>query len=119
MDAGHHLCTTGDSLVHIGAPSAGNVLVANAAGRWQPLFLGDVSGSFGTPQSLTAAITTLTVTGPGGAPDYNITDATNVAPYGFADLQEARTVLAVIANLQSRLAEVETKLIALGICEAS
>jgi hypothetical protein len=39
-----------------------------------------------------------------------------VAPYGFVGAEEARTVLSVIANLQARLAEVETKLVALGIC---
>ena len=118
MDAGHHLCTTGDTLVHVGAPSAGDVLVANAAGRWQPSVLGDVPGSFGAAQVLTAALTALTVVAP-GTPDYTIADVTNVAPYGFAGAEEARTVLAVVANLQARLAEVETKLIALGICEAS
>lgn len=117
-DAGHHLCTTDENVVHVGAPSAGNVLVANASGRWQPLALGVVAGSFGTAQTLTAALTALTTVAP-STPDYAIADVTNVSPYGFADAEEARTVLSVIANLQLRLAEVETKLIALGICEAA
>ena len=118
MDAGHHLCTDGETVVHIGSPTAGDVLVANAAGRWQPAALGNVPGSFGTPQALTTALTALTVVAP-GAPDYAIADVTNVAPYGFADAEEARTVLAVIANLQARLAEVESKLIALNMCEVT
>jgi len=92
--------------------------MGNSMGRWTPEVLGSMAGSFGDAQVLTAALTTLTTVAP-GTPDYDVTDVTNVAPYGFADAEEARTVLSVVANLQARLAEVETKLIALGICGAA
>lgn len=100
--------------VSVAAPSAGQVMMGNSQGVWQPQALGAQSGSFGTPATLTAALTTLTITAP-GTPDYAVQDVTNSSPYGFADAEEARTVLSVIRNLQLRLAEVEAKLTALGI----
>jgi len=100
--------------VEVAAPSAGQILVGNAQEVWQPQALGAVSGSFGTPATLTAALTLLTTVAP-GTPDYAIADVTNVVPYGFAAAEEARTVLRVLVNLQTRLAEVEAKLTALGI----
>lgn len=98
----------------VAAPSAGQTLVANAQGVWQAQALGSVPGSFGTPATVTADLTPLTITAP-ETPDYTIQDVTNVAPYGFADADEARTVLAVLVNVQTRLAELLTKLTALGI----
>lgn len=108
----HLLLATRD--IQVAAPTAGQVLTGNAQGAWQPQALGSVAGSFGTPATLTAALTTVTVTAP-GTPDYAVQDVTNVAPYGFADAEEARSVLTVIRNLQIRLAEVEAKLTSLGI----
>lgn len=103
----------------VAAPTAtGQVLTANATMCWQALTLGSVAGSFGTPQTLTAALTGLTIVGP-GTPDYNIADVTNSSPYGFVGAEEARTVLNVIKNLQTRLAEVEAKLVALDICSTA
>jgi hypothetical protein len=109
----HHLLTPMNE-VSVRAPVAGEVLMANASGRWEPKILGEMSGSFGTPATLTAALTTVTISAP-GTPDYAIQDVTNVAPYGFADAEEARSLLSVIRNMQLRLAQVETKLTALGI----
>jgi hypothetical protein len=55
---------------------------------------------------LTLTETTITHTAPGAA-DYAIQDLTNSSPFGFADLEEGRTVLQVIANLQTRVNELE------------
>lgn len=102
------------SSVEVMPPVEGQVLVGNCAGCWEAKFLADVYEPFGEPPVVTAALTTITPVAP-GTPDYAITDVTATVPYGFADAEEARTVLAVIANLQTRLAEVETQLRALGI----
>lgn len=67
-----------------------------------------------SPQSLTTQLTTLTFVAASSA-DYAIASLTQSSPYGFASLDEAHTVLAVIANLQARLAQVETKLKQLGV----
>jgi hypothetical protein len=62
----------------------------------------------------TAALTTITSTAP-GTPDYAIQDLTQTTPFGFATKDEGNSVLAVIANLQTRVAQLETKLQALGM----
>jgi hypothetical protein len=59
--------------------------------------------------ALTAQLTTITNTAP-GTPDYAIADLTNTLPYGFVSKDEGNTVLAVIANLQTRVAELEARL---------
>lgn len=95
-------------------PHEGQVLVGNCAGAWEPMSLAAAYEPFGTPAAVTAALTTLTPVAP-GTPDYAIADVVNSNAYGFADAEEARTVLAVIVNLQTRLAEVEAQLRALQI----
>ena len=60
------------------------------------------------------ALTTITCSNP-GTPDYDITDLTNSSPYGFASADEGQTVLTVIKNLQTRLAELESKLQTMGL----
>lgn len=62
----------------------------------------------------TAALTTITSTAPGTA-DYAIQDLVNSSAYGFVTKDEGNTVLAVIANLQTRVAELESKLQTYGI----
>jgi len=62
----------------------------------------------------TAALTTITSTAPGTA-DYAIQDLVNSSAYGFVTKDEGNTVLAVIANLQTRVAELESKLATYGI----
>lgn len=62
----------------------------------------------------TTALTTITATAP-GTPDYALQDVTNVAPYGFADAEEARTFISVVSNLQARVAELEDILAAYGL----
>lgn len=65
------------------------------------------------PTALTTQLTTITATAP-GTPDYTIQDLTQTTPYGFVTSDEAQSFLKVVANLQIRVAELETKLQALG-----
>lgn len=75
-----------------------------------------VNGTQGA--ALTAQSTSITHTAP-GTPDYAIQDLINTNAYGFASKDEGNTVLAVILNLQTRLAEVEARLEAVGIVVAN
>jgi len=70
------------------------------------------------PAALTAQLTTITHTEP-GTPDYAIQNMTNSSPYGFVSQDEANSVLKVIKNLQTRLAEVEARLEEAGIVAAN
>jgi len=63
---------------------------------------------------LTDELTTITHTAP-GTPDYAVQNLTDTSPFGFVTQDEGNTVLAVIANLQARVNELETKLVALGL----
>lgn len=63
--------------------------------------------------ALTTQLTTLTFVEP-GTPDYAI-QTVAVGGYGFATADEGNSVLKVIANLQTRVAELETKLQAYGL----
>jgi len=79
----------------------------------------DLVGFYGTTPvaqgaALTAQLTTITHTAP-GTPDYAIQNLTMVAPYGFVTADEGNSVLAVIANLQARLAQVEARLETIGM----
>lgn len=62
----------------------------------------------------TAALTTITSTAPGTA-DYAIQDLVNTSAYGFVTKDEGNTVLSVIANLQTRVSQLESKLQTYGI----
>ncbi len=66
------------------------------------------------PAALTTQLTTITATAP-GTPDYAIANLVQNTGYGFVAADEGQTVLTVIANLQTRLAEVEARLEALGV----
>jgi hypothetical protein len=68
---------------------------------------------FQEPTTLTTQLTTITHTAP--TPDYAIQDLTTTTPYGFVDKEEGNTVLSVIANLQTRLDELETELQTRGL----
>jgi hypothetical protein len=61
---------------------------------------------------LTDELTTITHTAPGTA-DFAIQNL-SLTGYGFVTEDEGNTVLSVIANLQARVNELETKLVALG-----
>lgn len=64
--------------------------------------------------ALTAQLTTITHTA-AGTPDYAIQNLTTTDPYGFVTADEGNTVLAVIANLQARLVQVEARLETIGM----
>ena len=63
---------------------------------------------------LTDELTSITYTAP-GTPDYAIQDLVQNTGYGFVTKDEGNTVLSVILNLQTRVNELETKLVALGL----
>lgn len=65
------------------------------------------------PAALTAQSTSITHTAP-GTPDYAI-QALSSGGYGFATQDEGHTLLSVVANLQTRVGELETKLRSLGL----
>ena len=66
------------------------------------------------PTALTTALTTITCSAP-GTPDYAIADLTTVTPFGFVTADEGQSLLKVVANLQTRMNEWETKATALGL----
>jgi len=62
----------------------------------------------------TAALTDITASAP-GTPDYAIQDLVDTSPFGFVTADEGQTVLSVIANLQTRVSELESKLATYGL----
>ena len=80
---------------------------------------GGTVGFFGaTPvaegAALTTQLTTITFTAP-TTPDYAIQNLTSTTPVGFVSRDEGNTVLSVIANLQARVAELESRFQAYGL----
>jgi hypothetical protein len=95
---------------------AGNAYIGGALQHY-----GTTIGFFGVTATtrqteLTDELTTITHTAP-GVPDYAIQDLTNSSGYGFVTKDEGNSVLAVIANLQTRVNELETKLTAYGLLQ--
>lgn len=81
---------------------------------------GGTVGFYGTtpttkPAALTTQLTTITIADAAGTPDYALQALTTSSPYGLATAAEAITLLYVIKNLQTRMAEMETKMQALGL----
>jgi len=69
------------------------------------------------PTALTTALTTVTYTTP-GTPDYALQDLIDSgagSAWGFATQDEGNSLLSVVANLQTRINELETKLKAVGV----
>src|SRR3990167_4919183 len=64
--------------------------------------------------ALTAQKTTITHTAP-GTEDFAIQNLTQTTPFGFVSQDEGNTALTVIANLQTRMAEIESRLETLGL----
>jgi hypothetical protein len=84
---------------------------------------GGTAGFYGTTPvvqgaALTTQLTSITSTAPGTA-DFAIQDLTQSTPFGFVTKDEGNTVLAVIANLQARLAQVEARLETVGLIAAN
>lgn len=80
---------------------------------------GGTAGFFGTipvtkGAALTVGLTHLTAKLP-VLPDYVIADLTQTTPFGFVSANEGQTVLTVIANLQTRVTELEHRLQAYGL----
>jgi hypothetical protein len=80
---------------------------------------GGTVGFFGTTPvsegaALTAQLTTITSTAPSPA-DFAIQDLTQTTPFGFVTKNEGNTVLSVIANLQTRVAQLESRFQAYGL----
>jgi hypothetical protein len=59
--------------------------------------------------ALTAQLTTITHTAP-GTPDYALQDLVQNTGFGFVTKDEGNSTLAVIANLQTRVAQLEARL---------
>ena len=80
---------------------------------------GGTVGFFGTTPvsegaALTTQLTAITSTAPSTA-DFAIQDLTSTTPFGFVTKNEGNTVLAVIANLQTRVAQLELRFQAYGL----
>ena len=80
---------------------------------------GGTVGFFGTTPvsegaALTTQLTAITSTAPSSA-DFAIQDLTQSTPFGFVTKDEGNTVLAVIANLQTRVGQLEARLKAYGL----
>lgn len=96
---------------------SGGVIIVKSGGRIDV----QSGGAIGPVQgaALTAQLTTITPADAAGTPDYAIAAVTATAPYGFVAAAELITVLYVIKNLQTRLAEVEARLEAAGVVIAN
>jgi hypothetical protein len=70
------------------------------------------------PDALTTGLTTITYTEP-STPDYAIADLTQTSPYGFVSADEGQTLLKVVSNLQTKVAELEARLEELGLVAAN
>ncbi len=96
----------------------GDELVVASGGAINIETGGAITGNGTQGAALTAQSTSITHTAP-VTPDFTIQDLINTSAYGFATKDEGNTVLAVILNLQTRLAEVEARLEAVGIVAAN
>jgi len=120
--------TFGTSSVGVFAQANGTAPTTDIANQYQ-MYSIDVTAGNAAPQfrteagnlitlfsgaALTTTLTSLTQAG-AFTPDYAIQALTNIAPYGFATLDEAETTLSVILNLQARVNQLEARLQANGL----
>lgn len=93
---------------HIDAASDNTLLYTNtgtsSSAAFKPLYPATQGAA------LTAGLTTITITDAAGTPDYAFSALTTSSPYGLATQAEAITLLYVIQNLQTRVAEIEARL---------
>ncbi len=68
---------------------------------------------------LTTQLTTITIADAAGTPDYAFAAVTNSSPYGFSNGPEAITLLYVVKNLQTRVAELESRLHAINVIKSA
>lgn len=98
--------------------NGGDVLVVASGGAIDVEAGGKILVDGAQGAALTAQLTSITHSAP-GTPDYAIQQLVNSNAYGFVTQDEGNTVLAVIANLQARLAQVEARLEAAGLVVAN
>lgn len=67
-----------------------------------------------SPASLTSQVTTITHTAP-TSDDYALQDLVQASAWGFATKDEGNSALKAVANLQTRLDELETALSNIGL----
>lgn len=109
----------GESGVEVYGCPAGAPGVSDNALSLMLKVLGNKMGFFGAtpvvrPAALTAQLATLTFIDP-GVPDYDIVAPIQNTGWGFATADEFKTVMSVIANLQTRLGQLETRQQSLGL----
>lgn len=98
--------------IQVDGGSTNALLYSNSGTQASATFIPHAPATQGA--ALTAQLTTITHTAPGAA-DYDLQDLVQNTGFGFATANEGNTTLAVIANLQARLAEVEARLEAANI----
>jgi hypothetical protein len=104
---------------HITLADAKNIVLDTTTGTQIGTAASQKLGFFGaTPvvqqTELTDELTTITFTAP-VTPDYALQDLVDTGGFGFKTKDEGNSVLAVVANLQTRTKELEDKLKALGL----
>lgn len=84
-------------------PTTYSILMKDSDGFYQPL-------PVASKAALTAPLTTVTFDTP-GTPDFGMSgQITSSSPFGFKTADQVNTLLSVIANLQTRVDELETQL---------
>ena len=110
---------SGESGVEVYGCPAGAAGVNDNALALMLKVLGNKMGFFGAgpvvkPAALTAQLTTLTFVAPGVA-DYDLAAPVQNTGWGFSTADEFKTAMSVIANLQTRLGQLETRQQGLGL----
>ena len=70
------------------------------------------------PSALVTALTTVTATAPSSA-DYALQDLTDTGGFGFKTKNEGNSLIAVVINLQARLAALEAIVVTAGLATAA
>ena len=110
---------SGESGIEVYGCPAGATGVNDNALALMLKVLGNKMGFFGAgpvvkPAALTAQLTTLTFVAPGVA-DYDLAAPVQNTGWGFSTADEFKSVMSVIANLQTRLGQLETRQQGLGL----
>jgi len=110
---------TGESGVEVYGCPAGAAGAGDNALALMLKILGNKMGFFGAnpvvkPAALTAQLTTLTFVAPGVA-DYDMAAPIQNTGWGFSTADEFKTVMSVIANLQTRMSQMESRQQGLGL----
>ena len=98
--------------------TGGDELVVASGGEINIESGGAITAAGTQGAALTTQLTLITHTAP-STPDYALQDLVQNNGFGFVTADEGNTTLSVIKNLQTRLAEVEARLEAVGIVAAN